>query len=194
MNRLLRLSQRAYQVLLYLYPAEHRREYGSWMAQAFRDLNRAAWLRGGRRGSVMLWLRTLADVVLSAGIEHFSLMKRRLVMSRRSLFVWLLTGLFALITGYVNVHNNEVQAPMACILLFSFILGLLRRKMAWLRAIVIGLSIPASYFLAFAINVKPVDPPRLPITTAVLVIPALVACYAGVVVNMGIAPLQRRTS
>ena len=115
-------------------------------------------------------------------------------MSKRSLFIWSLTGLFAVITGYINVNANEVQAPMACILLFSFVLGLLQRKNAWLRAIVIGLSIPASYFLAFAVNIKPIDPPRLPITTAVLVIPALVATYAGVVVSLGISPLQRRTS
>ena len=194
MNRLLRLSERAYQALLYLYPSEHRREYGEWMAQAFRDLSRAAYARSGRRGISALWLQTIVDALTSAGTEHYVQFKRRLAMSKRSLFVWFLTGLFALITGYVNIHNDEVQAPMACILLFSFILGLLQRKMAWLRAIVIGLSIPASYFLAFAINVKPVDPPHLPITTAVLVIPALVACYAGVVVNLGIAPLQRRAS
>jgi len=126
--------------------------------------------------------------------EHFRMFKRKLAMSKRSLFVGSLTVLFAVITGYINVNASEVQAPLACILLFSFILGLLQRKTAWLRAIVIGLSIPASYFLAFAINVKPVDPPRLPITTAVLVIPALVACYTGVVVSLGIAPLQRRAS
>jgi hypothetical protein len=30
-------AERGYRVLLRLYPADHRAEYGHWMAQAFRD-------------------------------------------------------------------------------------------------------------------------------------------------------------
>jgi hypothetical protein len=192
MSRLLNMSEKCYRILLYSYPPAHRREYGYQMTQAFRDLSRAAYNQNGAPGLLVLWWYMLVDVTYSVSIEHFAHFKRTVSMSKRSIFVWILTGLFAFITGYVNVHNDEVQAPMACILLFSFILGAVQRRTAWLRAVVIGLSIPASYFFTFAINFKAADPPRLPITTAVLVIPALVAAYAGVALNLGITPLQRR--
>ena len=37
--RVLSISDRIYRMLLVVYPAEHRREYGSLMAQAFCDLS-----------------------------------------------------------------------------------------------------------------------------------------------------------
>ena|SRR5579871_771543 len=193
MSRLLNLSEKCYRILLYSYPLAHRREYGHLMMQAFCDLSRAAYNQNGVRGLLVLWWHTLIDLAESVSKEHLAQFKRTVSMSKRSVFAWILTGLFAFITGYVNVHNDEVQAPMACLLLFSFFLGAVQRRTAWLRAVVIGLSIPASYFCAFAINFKAADPPRLPITTAVLVVPALVAAYAGVALNLGITPLQRRT-
>ncbi len=70
--RLLVASERVYRALLYLYPAEHRRECGPLMAQAFHDLARAAWRRRGRRGLAGLWLRTLADLARSVPREHLA--------------------------------------------------------------------------------------------------------------------------
>ena len=93
----------------------------------------------------------------------------------------ILTLALSALTGYVNVTASEVQAPMLCILLFSFVTGLLQPRGAWRWAALIGLSIPASTFIGLAINFPFVDaPPRFPITLAVLVIPALIAAYLGV--------------
>ncbi len=104
-------------------------------------------------------------------------------MRRSPILILLLAVVFAVITGYVNVHASEVQAPLACLLMFSGILGLLAPEAAWRWGLIIGLSIPASTFFALAINFKMDDVPRFPITLAVLVIPATVAAYLGVLAH-----------
>ena len=57
-------SVRLYSALLKAYPKPFRHEYGSQMEQLFRDLYRAG--RGSRSGLVLLWIRTLSDLVPTA--------------------------------------------------------------------------------------------------------------------------------
>ncbi|NDJ78627.1 MAG: serine/threonine protein kinase [Chloroflexi bacterium] len=71
-TRTLTVHDRLYQALLRLYPAEFRREYGSLMALAFRDLCRDARHNGGGFGLVGLWWRTLRDLVRSVITEHLA--------------------------------------------------------------------------------------------------------------------------
>jgi hypothetical protein len=70
-NRVLSLSDATYQLLLLLYPAVHRRDYGPLMARAFHDLARDAHSQAGLCGLLVLWLRTLPDVAVSAAVEHW---------------------------------------------------------------------------------------------------------------------------
>jgi hypothetical protein len=100
-------------------------------------------------------------------------------MTRKDFLVGGLALAFGTLLGYINVNSNEVQLPMFCLLLFSFTLGVAQPKATWRWGLLIGLSIPISYFVAFAINYHAVDAPHLPITLVVLVVPALVAAYAG---------------
>ncbi|MBX3086364.1 MAG: hypothetical protein KF716_32305 [Anaerolineae bacterium] len=95
---------------------------------------------------------------------------------------WLTLGLaliFGALLGYIDINSSEVQLPMGCLLLFSFTLGIIQPIAAWRWGTLMGLSLPLSYFFAFAVNYRVIDPPRLPITLVVLVIPGLVAAYAG---------------
>lgn len=100
-------------------------------------------------------------------------------MNRRSWLVVALALAFGALLGYIDLNSQEVQLPMFCLLLFSFTLGALQPKAAWRWGVLLGLSLPAAYFAAFALNLRAMDAPRYPITLAVLVIPALVAAYAG---------------
>lgn len=186
-GRVLRASDRLYRFALYLYPRDFRRVYGELMRQAFHDVCREAYKRGGKRSLGMVWAQTCGDLLTSAAVEHFESFRRERQMTRKSLITWGVVVLFSLITGYVNLNASEVQAPMGCLLLFSFIAGLLQPKAAWRWALLIGLSVPMSYFIGFAVNYKVVDPPRLPITLVVLVIPALVAVYLGALLHRGLA-------
>ncbi len=99
---------------------------------------------------------------------------------------WLTLGLalaFGALLSYIDLNSQEVQLPMFCLLLFSFTLGTLQPKAAWRWGVLMGLSLPASYFVGFAVNYRVVDPPRYPITLVILVIPALIAAYGGAFAN-----------
>ena len=174
--RAVRVSMTLYRALLRVYPAEHRREYGEAMAQTFRDMASAAYERRGAPGLFELWIETAVDTGLSAAAEH----RAGGIMSRRSLIVLGMTLVFSAVTGYINATATEVLPPMTCLLLFSFLAGLMQPKGAWRWGLLIGSSIMISTFVGLAIRFKFADPPtHNPITLLVLVIPALAAAYGG---------------
>jgi hypothetical protein len=64
------IAQRVYRVLLLAYPKRFRREYGTCMEQAFRDLYREEACRSGGIGLVRLWVRVGRDLASSAVVER----------------------------------------------------------------------------------------------------------------------------
>jgi hypothetical protein len=60
-------QKRAYQALLVLYPAEHRREYGEPMTQLFVDRLRD---EGGGARTALVWVQMLVDLAKSAFAER----------------------------------------------------------------------------------------------------------------------------
>jgi len=71
-KRLLSLSKRLYQLLLGIYPAAFRQQFGLQMTQVFLDCCRAAYEKSGSWGVLRLWIPTLADLVTNAIAEHIS--------------------------------------------------------------------------------------------------------------------------
>jgi len=71
-NRWIELSRQFYASLLYLYPKEHRLEYGLLMLQAFTDQCRSAYQNGGIWALTVLWIRSLPDLGLNALREQVS--------------------------------------------------------------------------------------------------------------------------
>jgi hypothetical protein len=71
-NHSINFSRRVYARLLYLFPREHREEYGASMLQVFTDQLREAGKQNGSFGIFALWLRTLWDLGISAIKEQFS--------------------------------------------------------------------------------------------------------------------------
>ena len=65
-HRLLLLSSRLYSLLLYVYPPHFRGEYGSHMAQVFRDCCRDAYQQSKTFGLLCLWVSALADLIVTA--------------------------------------------------------------------------------------------------------------------------------
>lgn len=60
------ISERLYDVLLYLYPKRFRAAYGQQMRLTFRDACWDAYRRDGAGGLLMLWFPTLLDLLKSA--------------------------------------------------------------------------------------------------------------------------------
>lgn len=58
-------SVKLYGALLYLYPADHREEYGWLMVQLFRDKAYDAYKQDGDVGIILHWLATLLDLIIS---------------------------------------------------------------------------------------------------------------------------------
>ena len=66
-------ATRLYRALIYLYPADFRREFGDQMAQCFYDLSRTAL----NHNRVALWAHLLTDLAFSLTREHFDHWIRR---------------------------------------------------------------------------------------------------------------------
>ena len=70
-----------YHVLLWLYPASFRNEYGGEMHAVFARRRAAA----GPLGAIGLWLETIADVIGNAALVHWDLFRQDLSYSARML-------------------------------------------------------------------------------------------------------------
>lgn len=73
-RRLLRVSNRTYQLLLFAYPARFRGMYGKHMAQVFRDCCRDAYQQEGSWKVMVLWLVAIYDLVTNALGEHIAIL------------------------------------------------------------------------------------------------------------------------
>ena len=107
---------------------------------------------------------------------------------RHNIGLLVLAGCLFVVTGYINLTATEVLPPMLCLLIGAGLLGILRPKAAWRWGLLMGLSVPLSYFFVLAVNIRVAEIPRFPITLAVLVIPATVAAYLGVLVRAALRP------
>ncbi len=88
------LSTRIYRVLLALYPAEYRQEYGPLMLQVFRDVLRDRCRENGWAGVLLWWCATGFDLLITAFEER---RKFRFGMSKANFTK--LTGLFFVVGG-----------------------------------------------------------------------------------------------
>jgi hypothetical protein len=78
-----KLSERLYAALLYLYPKTFRAAYGRQMRQTFRDASRVAYGQNGAGGLLALWVPTLLDLFRTALEERAR--QGELAMSRARL-------------------------------------------------------------------------------------------------------------
>ncbi len=68
----LSIAAKLYRLLLLVYPADYRREYGPLMTQVFCDLCRDSYRQKGLAGVVWVWLRVLPDTAITAALEHYA--------------------------------------------------------------------------------------------------------------------------
>ena len=91
-------SERVYRVLLLVYPREFRDSYGPQMTQVFGDLCREEKRRSGASGLMVVWVRTLPDLVATAFVERVRANEKEPIMQDRRLavigFVLLLAPLY----------------------------------------------------------------------------------------------------
>ncbi|MBZ0275684.1 MAG: hypothetical protein K8I60_06050 [Anaerolineae bacterium] len=126
------MSEYLYRLLLHLYPKSHRREYGEWMAQAFRDQCRAARQRGSFE-IAFLWIHTLFDLATNLVVEYYHMLKGHLMTDKNgSLSVWqiVLTVLPAIVLTVIFAVTPVSRNTLDVYLLIAVLAGgdsLLRR-------------------------------------------------------------------
>lgn len=104
---MMHFSTRLYRLLLRLYPAQHRREYGDLMVQAFRDLAREAYGQRGLIGLLLLWPGLLVDTFRTAYSEHRANTQPRSMSFSQS---------------YSRLHIlTAIMPPLALIVYFFFV-------------------------------------------------------------------------
>lgn len=125
------LSVRIYWLLLGVYPAAFRQEYGSDMLQVFRDCCLNALHRAGAPGLLILWGKTFSDLLISALEQNL----RRNVHISQALLVrmsgWSLSlgGVYLAVAVQVTYLNATGTAPTSA---FSLPLNTLYRAQAYL--------------------------------------------------------------
>ena len=76
-SKALALSTWLYGLFLHAYPATFRRAYGSRMSYVFRDSCRDVLQRHGVVFLVPFWLQTLSDLLFTACLEQWSILKEK---------------------------------------------------------------------------------------------------------------------
>ncbi len=115
------LSVRVYQALLLAHPTTFRQEYGSHMAEVFRDCCLRAFRQGGPNGMARLWLLTLLDLVHSVLEQH---LQKETFMSKPQaikLSGWaFMLGSF----GFLAVDNDSMAVSFASLVISSILLSI----------------------------------------------------------------------
>jgi hypothetical protein len=113
-------SVRAYQALLFVYPTKFRQEYGSHMAEVFRDCCLRAFRRGGPNGMAKLWLFTLLDLIHSVIEQH---LQKETFMSK-SQTIKLSGWAFMLASfGFIAILNESYVASRIALVVSSILLA-----------------------------------------------------------------------
>jgi hypothetical protein len=101
------LALRTYRLLLHLYPAHFRMEYGDEMEQLFRDLFRDAYRHRGKGGLVLLWFVSTFDLLKTCAEEWMTTVNWRKFGVRGGMF---LSGLVALGVTWYIVYSMIIVA------------------------------------------------------------------------------------
>ncbi|MFI5257679.1 MAG: ABC transporter permease, partial [Gemmatimonadales bacterium] len=113
------LSERAYALLLRLLPSDIRETYGADMRDLFRDHLRDERRRAGIRGVLLLWLRTIPDLVYTAVHEREGDMITAIsqdaryatrILRKHPLFTFVAIAVVALGTGAVSTIVSVANA------------------------------------------------------------------------------------
>jgi hypothetical protein len=106
--------------------------------------------------------------------------------------IMLLCVVAAAFIGWVDFHQSEVQPAVFLLLVCGAGIAWLRPRGAWLVALMLGLSIIVTHFVAVALGITQRVPPASPITTLVALIPAAIGAAVGAALGIATTSASRR--
>ena len=102
-------------------------------------------------------------------------------MSPRNSALFAVAIVFALFTGYLNTHTDELLVLVPWVVVATTALGIAQPRWPWLWALLIGLAVPLSLILFYFLGLL-VPYPNNPSDIAMsflVVVPAFVGAYIG---------------
>jgi hypothetical protein len=167
-------SERAYALLLSVYPHEFRREYGREMTLVFADRFRAEAERG-KRNTLRLWGEALLDLALSAPKQHLEEIWRGvgLVGTLRTIALAVLAYAFTLLViapvftrnarlmPFFVAHLIDALISTGIIFNFIFLLLTLTRWLEGVRAVRVTLALTTLIIATLITMMTVMTPSRL---------------------------------
>jgi len=108
-----------YGLILRLYPAKYRQEFGEEMKFVFSEYLKDAYLEKGEQGIFTFWVKTIYDAVKSIYIQHIlnkrggvsMKCKRNDLVMQNKIFIWIAvaTGLILSVPLIAMQFTNEVD-------------------------------------------------------------------------------------
>lgn len=140
-KNMLLVSERLYYLLMFAYPATHRREYGLLMVQLFRDLCQDSYREQGFVGLAQLWCQVLTDTIVTVALEHFyTLQKGGQIMTRKQHgMVLFLTGLPLTLGLLLYLINPAFMGQM--------LMSNTAQPVGWLMTIAILILVGTAYIV-----------------------------------------------
>lgn len=169
-----------WKLLLRLYPRPFRERFGAEMLQVLTTAGsqqRRQGGVGGLTGAVSLCLTSCGELCWGGLRER---------LEETPMMIWLI-GLLAvacaLLAGYVDFHNDEVQAAALVLFVSGFVLALARPKHALWWTPLIGVGIPLVHHIGRRLGYQAAYPvtPASPTTFLLPAFVALLGALAGVV-------------
>ena len=108
-ERTVAVALRIYRLMLLAYPPQHRRHFGTHMAQLFADQCRDAMHKDGPAELLRLWLRTLLDFAITLSAEWSITVKTNL-FNRINLALLLLAVPLLFVTYNVLAYELNITA------------------------------------------------------------------------------------
>ena len=109
--------------------------------------------------------------------------------------LWLIVLLCLIVApliGWLDFHASEVQPAVALLLVASAVIAWLQPRYAWIVALMLGLSIIETHFVAEAMGKAPVTPSTPRIGALLALIPASIGAAAGALLGVAATSASRR--
>jgi hypothetical protein len=109
--------------------------------------------------------------------------------------LWLIVLLCAIVApviGWIDFHQTEVQPAVLLVLVSGAALAWLRPRAAWLVALMLGLSIIETHFVAQALGKTYAGPPSPTLSTLLALIPATIGAAVGAIAGVASSDVSRR--